>query len=231
MGLGVGLCGGASVLKLRAEDVLYEDNHLLAVHKPAGVLVQGDASGEATLQDSVKAYLAEKYNKPGAVYLGLVHRLDRSVSGVVLFARTSKAAARLSEQIRERHVQKTYRAWVEGRVDEDSRELVHYLSEDDGYVRGHDKPGAGRKEARLGVSVLKREGERTLVEIDLQTGRKHQIRVQLSLMGHPVVGDTRYGAKARTSEGIALMSYRMRVSHPTTKATVEIVAREPKPRA
>src|SRR3989339_63221 len=126
-------------------NVLYEDNHLIVVCKPADVLAQGDSSGEPTLMDAVKRWLKEKYKKPGNVFLGLVHRLDRKVSGVMVFARTSKAAARLSEQIRTREVEKTYRALVEGQVLAGNRQLKHWLSEDDGFVAAHDAPGSGRK--------------------------------------------------------------------------------------
>lgn len=196
--------------------VLYEDNHVIAVFKPAGVLVQGDASNEPTLLDAVKAWLAKKYQKPGKVFLGLVHRLDRSVSGVVVLARTSKGAARLSEQLRTRAVEKTYRALVEGNVQVDTAQLVHWLSGEDGFVTAHDQPGADRKEARLGFRVLRRDGHRTLLEIELETGRKHQIRIQLARFGHPVLGDVRYGACAPWAPpGIALVSYRMRFRHPT----------------
>jgi 23S rRNA pseudouridine1911/1915/1917 synthase len=196
--------------------VLYEDNHLIAVYKPAGVLVQGDASGEPTLMDAVKLWLKKEYKKPGNVFLGLVHRLDRKVCGVMVFARTSKAAARLCEQIRTREVEKTYRALVEGQVLAGNRQLKHWLSEDDGFVAAHDAPGPGRKEARLSWQVLRRDAKATLLEIDLETGRKHQIRVQLAKAGHPVVGDSRYGARTQWDKpGIALVAYRLRLRHPT----------------
>lgn len=197
-------------------NVLYEDNHLIVVCKPADVLTQGDSSGEPTLMDAVKRWLKEKYKKPGNVFLGLVHRLDRRVCGVMVFARTSKAAARLSEQIRTREVEKTYRALVEGQVLAGNRQLKHWLSEDDGFVAGHDAPGSGRKEARLSWQVLRRDAKATLLEIDLETGRKHQIRVQLAKSGHPVVGDSRYGARTSWDKpGIALVAWRLRFKHPT----------------
>ena len=196
--------------------VLYEDNHVIAVVKPAGTLVQGDASGERTLMDEVKDYLAQKYDKPGAVFLGLVHRLDRRVAGVVVFGRTSKGSARLSEQIRTRTVEKTYRAWVEGEMAGEGGELVCWMSSDDGYITAHAHAGEGRKEARLAWRMLRRESQRSLLEIDLHTGRKHQIRVQLSRAGHPILGDDRYGARMSwPAPGIALVSYRMRLKHPT----------------
>jgi 23S rRNA pseudouridine1911/1915/1917 synthase len=203
--------------------VLYDDNHVIAVYKPAGMLVQGDASGERTLMDEVKDWIAKKYQKPGKVFLGLVHRIDRRVQGVVVFARTSKAAARLSEQIRTRAVEKIYRAWVEGAIANDAAELVHFLSEDDGYVRVHDRTGTGRKEARLSYRVLKRERDRTYLEIALETGRKHQIRAQLGKIGHPILGDDRYGAKTPwPPPGIALWCYRMRFRHPTQDREISV---------
>jgi 23S rRNA pseudouridine1911/1915/1917 synthase len=189
--------------------VLYEDNHLVAVFKPAGVLVQGDASGAPTLMDAVKAWLARKYAKPGNVFLGLLHRLDRPVAGVVLFAKTSKGASRLSQQIRDRAVEKTYHALVEGRLEGEGT-LVHWLAEDDGYVTAHDAPGPGRKEARLHWRALRHADGRTRVEVDLETGRKHQIRAQLAHTGHPIAGDRRYGARSEFPSGIALVAVRLR---------------------
>ena len=203
--------------------ILYEDNHVIAVFKPAGVLVQGDASGEPTLMDAVKLWLVKKYRKPGNVFLGLVQRLDRPVAGVIVFARTSKAASRLSEQIRSRTIEKTYHALVEGGVAPESRRLVHWLSEEDGFVSAHDEPAPGRKEARLGLRVLRRGQATTLLEIDLETGRKHQIRVQLARAGHPIVGDSRYGARMSWPRpGIALVAHRIRFRHPTQDRELSI---------
>jgi 23S rRNA pseudouridine1911/1915/1917 synthase len=203
--------------------ILYEDNHVIAVYKPAGVLVQGDASGRPTLMDAVKLHIARKYRKPGNVFLGLVQRLDRPVSGVIVFARTSKAAGRLSEQIRERAIAKTYHALVEGQVAAESRRLVHWLSEADGFVSAHDEPGPERKEARLSLRVLRRGRTTTLLEIDLETGRKHQIRVQLARCGHPVLGDSRYGASQPwRGPGIALVAERIRFRHPTQEREMTI---------
>ncbi|MCX5794289.1 MAG: RNA pseudouridine synthase [Elusimicrobia bacterium] len=206
-----------------APTVFYEDNHVIVVYKPAGVLVQGDASNEPTLMDAVKLWLAKKYDKPGKVFLGLVQRLDRPVCGVILFARTSKAASRLSEQIRARTIEKTYRAMVEGTVEPESLRLTHWLSEDDGFVTAHDEPGPDRKEARLGLRVLRRDKATTLLEIDLETGRKHQIRVQLARAGHPIVGDSRYGARLPWPRpGIALAAVRLRFKHPTQDRELSI---------
>jgi 23S rRNA pseudouridine1911/1915/1917 synthase len=203
--------------------VLYEDNHLVAVFKPAGALVQGDASGAPTLMDAVKAWLARKYGKPGNVFLGLLHRLDRPVAGVILFAKTSKGASRLSQQIRDRAVEKTYHALVEGRLEGEGA-LVHWLAEDDGYVTVHDAPGPGRKEARLRWRALGHRDGRTLVEVDLETGRKHQIRAQLAHAGHPILGDRRYGARGDFPGGIALVAVRLRFAPATGggEVTVEV---------
>jgi 23S rRNA pseudouridine1911/1915/1917 synthase len=196
--------------------VLYEDNQIIVVFKPAGMLVQSDASGEPTLMDFAKNWIAEKYAKPGKVFLGLVHRIDRRVQGLVVFGRTSKGAARLSEQIRTRAIEKTYRAWIEGDIAGESGELTHWLSQNDGYVTAHDSAGEGRKEARLGWKVLRRTSRTTLLEIDLHTGRKHQIRIQLARIGHPILGDDRYGGKSQwPPPGIALISFRLRFKHPT----------------
>jgi 23S rRNA pseudouridine1911/1915/1917 synthase len=217
--------------------VLYEDNHLIAVHKPAGVLTQHERVGDGCLMDTVKAYLRDKYAKPGQVFLGLVHRLDRSVAGVVLFARTSKGASRLSQQLRERRLDKTYLAIVEGVPVPAEGELTHYHAQGRGDVHGDGhrtvgpdvtlQPAADRKLARLRYQVLRSLGERALVEIALETGRKHQIRLQLAAIGHPIVGDRRYGARQTfPGEGIALCAKRLRFVHPT-RATETVVVELP----
>ncbi len=191
--------------------VLYEDNHLLVVNKPSGMLVQGDATGDVNLLAMAKQYLKEKYNKPGNVYLGLVHRLDRPVSGVLVLARTSKAAARLSEQIRHRLTGKRYLALVEGPVPKEGRM-------EDAIVRKGRKAWidrAGKKavlEYRLN-KVSSREIQE--VTIDLQTGRHHQIRLQFSHRGWHILGDHRYGSSYKAPEGkIALHCQAMHIEHP-----------------
>lgn len=202
--------------------ILLEDNHLLVVAKQPLQLSQSDQSGEPSLHDTLKQWLKQKYNKPGEVYLGLVHRLDRSVSGVMVFAKTSKAAARLSEQIRERKIKKTYRAWVEGAVAKGAP-LQHWLSYDDGYVRVHTQEGKGRQLARLRYQPLRATASASLIEIDLESGRKHQIRAQLSAHGHPILGDERYGSRTRwQAAGIALVAHRLELEHPTLKSKVEV---------
>lgn len=193
--------------------VLYEDNHVIAVYKPAGTLTQGDKSGDPSLMDEVKGYLKNKYKKPGNVFLGLVHRLDRPVSGVVLFAKTSKGASRLSEQFREHTIEKTYHALVVGRPD--AKTLVNYLTKDKAKKRS-DIHSQGGQRAELEYDVVASYGPYTLVKILLKTGRFHQIRAQFSFAGFPVVGDTKYGAPfALPDKSIALCATSIAFTLPT----------------
>lgn len=186
--------------------VLYEDNHLIAVYKPAGILVQEDKTGDPSLLDQVKYYLKNKYHKPGNVFLGLVHRLDRPVSGVIIFGKTSKGASRLSEQFRAHEVQKIYHALVSGRPKKDRDELVHFIKKDEvtNKVSVHDAYVDGSLDAHLFYEVVKTNGKFSILKITLGTGRSHQIRSQLSAIGCPIVGDVKYGGVP--SDGIALMS-------------------------
>jgi 23S rRNA pseudouridine1911/1915/1917 synthase len=196
--------------------VFYEDNHLLVVYKPAGLLSQGDESGDASLLDLSKAWIKERHHKPGRVFLGLVHRLDRPVAGAMVFARTSKSAARLSDQIRNRRMRKVYLAVVEGRPPSDEGRLVHFLERRERAVRIVPHPTPLGREARLAYRVRDAAGGRSLVEIELETGRKHQIRLQLSHVGCPITGDVRYGAPcALPSRSIALFARQIAVEHPT----------------
>lgn len=209
--------------------VLYEDNHLIAVLKPSGVLVHGDKSGRPTLDEQVREWLREKYEKPGNVFLGVVHRLDREVSGVVVFAKTSKGASRLSEQIRDREVGKSYAAVVEGTMPEVRGELTHWLRRRGYGVRVVKPRTYAAKEARLRYEVAETRGAYQLLQIELITGRKHQIRAQLAAMGCPIRGDSRYGARSELKEGgMALMCWRMEFDHPTQeqRVTVEVPAGE-----
>lgn len=181
--------------------ILYEDNHLIAVYKPAGMLVQGDKSGDKSLMDEVKSYIKEKYQKPGNVFLGLVHRLDRNVDGIVLFAKTSKGASRVSEQFRLHTVKKIYHAWVEGVVLEKRATLVHILRHDENqnktqvFEENLHGYGQGGDRAELSYELVKTEGNFSLLKVFLKTGRHHQIRAQLSHIGYPIVGDKKYGAR------------------------------------
>ena len=176
--------------------VLYEDNHIIAVYKPAGTLVQGDKTGDRTLANEVATYLKKTYHKPGNVFVGVVHRLDRPVSGIVLFGKTSKGAARLSEQIRNRSIKKIYHALVIGVPKKKEDTLVHFLKKDSkkNSVRVFDKETPGALRAELSYIVEHADSQHAIVRIALKTGRSHQIRTQFAAIGHPVVGDVKYGA-------------------------------------
>ncbi len=207
-------------------DVLYEDNHLLAVNKPAMLPTMGVAADELSLLTLAKEYIRHKYCKPGEVYLGIVSRLDAPVTGVVLMARTSKAAARLSALFRERTIEKTYWALLAGRVTPASGKLVHYLRKDERHRKMHVTSGtaSNAQRAELNYRTLQRVAEYTLVEVELLTGRKHQIRVQLADALGPVVGDRKYGSQRRFPKGIALHSRRLVFQHPVRKEPIEIEA-------
>lgn len=208
--------------------VLYEDNHLLGLYKPAGLLVQGDRSGDPCLLDLGKSWIKERYDKPGRVFLGLVHRLDRPVAGVVLFARTSKAASRLSAQFRERRVTKEYLAVVHGRLEPSAGELTHHLVRDGGSSRVADDTADGAQAARLSFRRLGMTADQSLVAVSLHTGRRHQIRVQLAAIGHSILGDLRYGAPVPLPNGqIALLAHHLGVTHPTTKAPISLLSPVP----
>ena len=205
---------GKAVNKLR---VLYEDNHVIVVVKEKNVLSQADNTHDIDMLTIIKKYLKEKYNKPGNVYLGLVHRLDRPVSGIMVFAKTSKAASRLSDQVRKKEIKKTYMAVVKGIIKKDEDTFVDYLLKlDNGntIVTTKDKG----KESVLTYKVLKRNYEKneTLVSIDLKTGRHHQIRVQLSNFGHSIFGDQKYGTRGQGKQ-MALWAYKLTIEHPISK--------------
>lgn len=199
-------------------NILYEDNHIIVVEKPINIPVQEDDSKDKDLLTMVKEYIKVKYNKPGNVYVGLVHRLDRPVGGIMVFAKTSKAASRLSEQMRVKDIKKKYYAVVEGIV-KDSDTLIDYLSKNTKtntvYV---DKNG---KEAVLSYKRVKMINNLSLVDIELKTGRNHQIRVQFSSRNTPLWGDQRYNKNAKVGEQIALYSYYLSFIHPTTKEVME----------
>ena len=210
--------------------VLYEDNHLLVVEKPPNVPVQADASGDEDLLTACKGYIKEKYQKPGEVYLGLVHRLDRPVGGVMVFARTSKAAARLTEQFSAHRAQKRYAAVVEGSAPGAGR-LSDWLLKNEGTnttsVVKEGTPGA--KLARLSFRTLARGAGLSLLDVELQTGRPHQIRVQLSHSGFPLKGDQRYNPDARVGDQIRLWAYALTIAHPTLKEPMTFYALPPFP--
>jgi 23S rRNA pseudouridine1911/1915/1917 synthase len=206
-------------------DVLYEDNHILAVNKPAMLATMGVAEDVPSLLNDAKEFLKRKYQKPGNVYVGIVSRLDGPVTGVVLLAKTSKAAARLSEAFRTRKVRKAYLAAVEGRPAERAATLEHYLRKDERHRKVHaTHAGAeGAQLARLSYRTLRSEGEVSLLEVELETGRKHQIRVQLSKSGHAIVGDRKYGSLRPFPQGIALHAALLELEHPVrhTPLTIE----------
>lgn len=206
-------------------NILFEDNHLIALIKPSGLATMGLPAGEETLLTQTKAYLKKKYAKPGEVYLGVVSRLDVPVSGIVLFARTSKAAARLNEQFKEHSVEKIYAALVEGRIEPPQAQCVDRLCEDKRHrkVFKTQSPSEG-KECTLRYQTLRHIKSCSLIEIHLETGRKHQIRAQLALRGFPIRGDIKYGAKMSFPFGIALHAWKLAVTHPTTKERIELTA-------
>ncbi|MGD8412615.1 MAG: RluA family pseudouridine synthase [Candidatus Latescibacterota bacterium] len=209
-------------------EILYEDNHLLGVMKPGGLLTQGDRTGDETALELARRYVKQTYNKPGNVFLGLVHRIDRPVSGVLLFARTSKAASRLAKEFHARRVQKTYLAVTTGGVDGRGGKLVSWIE------RAHNRsrlagPETGRaKKAELDYRVLARRRGMTLLEVVPVTGRHHQIRVQLAEISHPIVGDMKYGkGEPLANRTIALHAARLKVKHPTREEVITIQAPPP----
>ncbi len=198
-------------------EILYEDNHVIVVNKPQGVPSQEDSSGDKDMLTMVKEYIKEKYNKPGNVFVGLVHRLDRPTGGVMVFAKNSKSAARLSEQIAEGTMEKTYFAVVNGNVTSTSGRLVNYLKKDEKLNKVSIVPQSqdGAKKAELSYYVLARKDNYSLVKIKLHTGRGHQIRVQFANIKHPLVGDNKYGKAEKVM--LNLYAVELAFNHPTTK--------------
>jgi len=198
--------------------VFHEDNHLLVLYKPAGLLAQGNETGAANLLDLAKVWIKQRHHKPGRVFLGLVQRLDRPVAGVMLFARTSKAAARLSAQLRTRQTRKIYLAVVEGQLPSERGKLTNHIERHDRLSRIAPQPTCSSREARLSYRMLGSVEDRCLVEVELETGRKHQIRLQLAHIGCPIVGDVRYGARtALSGRQIALLAREITLEHPTRR--------------
>lgn len=211
-------------------EILYEDNHLIAVNKKTGDIVQGDKTGDENLGEILKRYIKEKYKKPGDVFLGTIHRIDRPVSGVVLFARTSKALERMNEQFREREIEKVYWAIVQDVPTPESGNLVHYLIKDEAKnkSRAYTEPRNGALRCELNYFTIKHSDRYTLLEIHPVTGRHHQIRVQLSTIGCPIKGDLKYGAKRSNPDGsISLHARKLIFNHPVSKERIEIVASVP----
>jgi len=210
--------------------VLYEDNHIIVVNKRVGDIVQGDKTGDKPLSEIVKEYIKDKYNKPGEVFLGVVHRLDRPTTGIVMFARTSKALTRLNEIFKYRETQKTYWALVKNKPSLPEATLIHYLTrnEKSNTSKAHAKEISGSKKASLTYKVIKNLTNYTALEIDLHTGRHHQIRCQLSAIGSPIKGDLKYGAdRSNPDGGICLHARKLSLTHPVTKNILEIIAPVP----
>ena len=208
-------------------NIIYEDNHLIAINKTGCDLVQGDSTGDEPLVDMVKEYIKKKYNKAGAVYLGIVHRIDRPVTGVVLFARTSKALVRMNKIFQEKEVKKTYWAIVKNLPPDDEATLKHYILKDSSknksYAYTKKRPGA--KEAVLFYRLISSVAHYYLLEIDLLTGRHHQIRCQLAKIGCPIRGDLKYGyPRSNSNGGISLHAHKLEFIHPITKLPMSIVA-------
>jgi 23S rRNA pseudouridine1911/1915/1917 synthase len=211
--------------------VIYEDNHLLVVEKPVNILSQGDDTNDKDMVNLLKNYVKEKYNKPGNVFIGLVHRLDRPVGGVMVFAKTSKAASRLSEQVRNKSFKKTYRAVIHGTMNKKEDTLKDYLykNKKTNMVSVVNKNHKEAKNAELDYETLQSKNNFSLVQIDLKTGRPHQIRVQFASRKHPLFGDQRYGQDVnKVGQQIALWSYKIEITHPTTKEKMEFICEPPK---
>jgi 23S rRNA pseudouridine1911/1915/1917 synthase len=210
--------------------IIYEDNHIIVVNKSSSEIVQGDKTGDTPLSETVKQYLKEKYNKPGNVFLGVVHRLDRPVSGIVLFAKTSKALPRLNEMFKNSEVKKTYWAIVKNCPKETEGELVHYLvrNEKQNKSYAYDKEVKDSKKAILDYKLIGHSQNYYLLEVHLHTGRHHQIRCQLAKMGCSIKGDLKYGSPRSNPDGsICLHSRNISFIHPVSKELIELEAPVP----
>ena len=208
-------------------EILFEDNHLLIVNKKSGDIVQADKTGDKPLSEVVKEYIKEKYNKPGDVFLGVIHRLDRPTSGIIIFARTSKALERLNKMLRERNVSKTYWAVIKNNPKNTKDTLIHFLKKNPKNNKStvFKKEAEGSKKAILHYTIIKNLKNYSLLEIDLETGRHHQIRAQLSFIGSPIKGDLKYGASRSNKDGsIHLHARTINFTHPVSKKTITIIA-------
>ena len=211
-------------------EILYEDNHIIAINKAPGELVQGDQTGDEPLVEKVKSYIKKKYRKPGAVFLGVIHRLDRPTSGVVIFARTSKALIRMNQQFKDRKTEKIYWAIINPKIDPTAATLTHWLKRNAKMNKSfaHDQEVTESKEAVLHYKKLKDLDRYSVLEVRIETGRHHQIRSQLTHIGFPIKGDLKYGAKRSNPDGsIDLHARSLTIDHPTTKERIKIVAPPP----
>lgn len=210
--------------------VLFEDNHLIIINKRAGDITQGDKTGDTPLSEVVKEYIKDKYNKPGNVYLGVVHRLDRPTSGAVIFAKTSKALERLNKMLREKIINKTYWAVVKNEPKKESDTLINWLRKNpkNNKSTAYSKETDGTKNAILHYKTLKKLNSYSLLEIDLETGRHHQIRCQLSNIGSPIKGDLKYGFNRSNKDGsIHLHARKIEFIHPVSKENISVIAATP----
>ncbi|QII70715.1 RluA family pseudouridine synthase [Apibacter sp. B3706] len=217
---------------LTENQILFEDNHIIIINKKAGQLVQGDKTGDISLLDEVKSYIKLKYSKPGNVFAGLVHRIDRPTSGIVIFAKTSKALTRLTEMIKKREIKKTYWAVVKKNEIPKTQRLVHYLKKNEknnkAIIFNTSSAQSGSKEAILTYKIIKKSDHYLLLEIDLETGRHHQIRAQLSAIKCPIKGDLKYGADRSNSDGsIHLLARKIEFIHPIKKENIVLEAPVP----
>lgn len=211
-------------------EILFEDNHLIIINKKVGDIVQGDKTKDMPLNEIVKAYIGDKYNKPGKVFLGVIHRLDRPTSGIVMFAKTSKALERMNKMLREKTIQKTYWSLVEGQVLNPSGTLIHFLKKNpkNNKSTAFKKENKDTKKAILHYNTLVSLDNYTLLEINLETGRHHQIRCQLSVTGYPIKGDLKYGSKRSNKDGgIYLHAKKIEFSHPVKKEQIIVEAPVP----
>lgn len=211
-------------------DIIYEDNHIIVVNKRPGEIVQGDKTGDEPLVETVRRYIKEKYAKPGNVFCGVVHRLDRPVGGLVIFAKTSKALTRLNDMFRNGEIHKTYWAISRNRPQKSADELCHYITtvERNNKSYASTSPKNGAKESRLRYRLLASTERYNLIEVELLTGRKHQIRVQLSAIGCPIKGDLKYGDKRSNPDGsISLMARHIEFTHPVSRQHISLSAPVP----
>ena len=210
--------------------VLFEDNHIIIINKRSGDITQGDKTGDKPLSDVVKEYIKDKYNKPGNVFIGTVHRLDRPTSGIVIFARTSKALERLNKMLRDKTINKTYWALVKNQPKKKSDSLINFLKKDTKKNKSfvYKKEIDGSKKAILHYKILKKLDNYSLLEIDLETGRHHQIRTQLSYIGSPIKGDLKYGFNRSNKDGsISLHARKIEFTHPVSKEQISVTASLP----